>query len=75
MPACANNKEWCKGLTGVVSLLGFLVVVLSILATSQAARINKLEDRGDTIVELKTDMNYVKSDLREIKNMLQVKHP
>jgi hypothetical protein len=71
MTGCRAEREWCKGLTAIASVMSLLVVVLSILATAQAAKIQRLEDRGDTIVELKTDMNYVKTDLREIKTILQ----
>ena len=71
MTGCKAEREWCKGLTALASLLSLLVAVLGVLATAQAAKIQRLEDRGDTIVELKTDMNYVKTDLREIKIILQ----
>lgn len=68
---CVRDREWCRGLTAIASMLTLLVVVLSLLAVAQERRMAMIESKNDTIVELKTDMRYMKNDLTEIKQMLR----
>lgn len=71
--ACASNREWCKGLTAISTVLTLIVAVQAIAAVAQERRIAQMEQKNDTIVELKTDMRYVKDNLQEIKTMLRTK--
>ena len=71
MPECSRDREWCRGLTAISTLLSLLVLIMGILSVSQERRMAHLEGKNDTIVELKTDMRYVMNDIAEIKQMLR----
>jgi hypothetical protein len=68
---CGIDRQWCKGLTAIASVLTLIIAVQSISAVAQERRIARMEAKNDTIVELKTDMRYVKNDLTEIKLMIR----
>jgi hypothetical protein len=68
---CPKEREWCRGLTAITSVLTLVVVVQSVAVAAQAGRIAQMESKNDTIVELKTDMRHVKDNLNEIKQLLR----
>lgn len=72
---CIKDREWCKGLTAIASILTLLCLVLGTMSVAQEQRVARMEAKNDTIVELKTDMRYVKNDLSEIKMILRSRVP
>jgi len=70
--SCSKDREWCKGLTAIASLLSLVVAIQAIAAIGQERRIAKMEAKNDTIVELKTDMRYLKDSVAEIATEIKL---
>lgn len=53
--------------------MGLCVTLAGLFVGIQERRIVQLEEKNDTIVEMKTDLRYLRNDITDIKQILKTR--
>lgn len=79
-PAGCKSTWWCAGLSGVLVIIGLAITLGGMFfnvqegrIAAQENRIKAIEEKNDTVIEMKADIRYMRNDIADIKLQLKAK--